>query len=228
MPGPVLLAIETSTQRGGAAVIAADGDGPVATVTYDGTRGHAEDLLFAVDRALIDAGATSSDIVAIAVSVGPGSFTGIRTAVATAKGLALARRVSIVSATTLEVLASAHPEEAGTTRVAIIDAKRDEVYTCAWGADGAAIGPPLHRPIADANAWLATLPGPLLVVGDGAALVELPADARRHPPELPDVTLLARIGVARLASGLLVDASALEPLYLRPPDLKLPAGVTIG
>jgi tRNA threonylcarbamoyladenosine biosynthesis protein TsaB len=222
----VLLAIETSTQRGGAAIFRCDGDGSVAAITYDGTRGHAEDLLFAVDRALIAAGASIADIVAVAVSVGPGSFTGVRTAVSTAKGLALARPTTIVTATSLEIVAAAHVAP-GATKVAVIDAKRDEVYTCAWDATGAELGAPLHRPITDANAWLRTLPGPFFVVGDGAALLDLPAGTPATP-DLPDVAWLARLGLTRLRAGLVVDPSALEPLYLRPPDLKLPAGVTIG
>ena len=229
MPGPVLLAIETSTSRGGVAVVALDlPDGRTAARTYDGTRGHAEDLLFAVEAALGDAGATVADVTVVAVSVGPGSFTGVRVGVSTAKGLALARGVTLVAATSLEIVAAARSIVAG-TRVALLDAKRGEVYAAAFDHALETVGEPALLRVEALPAWLASLPAPVVVLGD-ADLVDAGAAAAARAPSLPDPLVLAALGVARLRAGRAIDAALLEPVYLRAPDVTLPAsrGLPIG
>ena len=197
--------------------------------TYDGTRGHAEDLLFAVEGALTDAGATRADVAAVAVSVGPGSFTGVRVAVSTAKGLALAQRVAIVSLTSLEIIAAGHEFPSG-TRVALLDARRGEVYAAAFDAFLTPVGAAALLRVDALPTWLATLPAPVLVLGDGAALVPHQGAGIELAPSLPDAAVLARLGLARLREGRLSDPASLEPAYLRAPDVTLPAsrGLPIG
>ena len=223
----MLLAIETSTSLGGVAVVALDGRTlPEAKRTYDGTRGHAEYLLFAVDEALAIAGAQRGDVVAVAVGVGPGSFTGVRTAVATAKGLALGQGAKLVAATTLELLAAARAFPG--TRVALLDAKREQVYAGAFDAALAPIGDAALLGLDELPAWLASLPSPLLLLGDAAAVVRAPAGAI-VAPSAPDAGVLARLGAARFAAGAVADAATLEPAYLRAPDVTRPSrGAPIG
>ncbi|HWM76502.1 MAG TPA: tRNA (adenosine(37)-N6)-threonylcarbamoyltransferase complex dimerization subunit type 1 TsaB, partial [Methylomirabilota bacterium] len=102
-----VLAVETSTLAGGAALL--DGELVVGEYALDVSATHSERLMVAIDRVLTDAGWTVRDLEGLAVSVGPGSFTGLRIGLSTVKGLALALSIPIVAVPTLDAMAALLP-----------------------------------------------------------------------------------------------------------------------
>lgn len=186
-------------------------------------RGQAEALVPLVQAAMAEAGLAFAELDALAVTVGPGTFTGIRIALAAARGMAVALGRPVLGITTLEALAAGIPaRDAGARlRVAAIDARRGEVYVQAFGPglrphDEAAL-----LPLAAAARRLPQVP--LVLAGSGAGLLLPLLDGG-------DVLLAAgseridALQVARLAEvrTLPPPGMAPEPLYLRAPDAKLP------
>lgn len=210
-----VLAIDTALAACGIAIVL-DGRTLASERRVMG-RGQAEVLLPLVREAMQSAALAFADLDLIAVTVGPGSFTGIRTGIAAARGLALAAGKPVIGVTTLDVLAAAtgaQPEPV----VALIDAHRGEVYA---GFAGAA---PFASPVADVLAQLP--PGPLALVGSGAALVAALAPGRCRVLDLapdPDPVVLARLAAERFADRDAAPLAPAVPLYLRAPDAKLPA-----
>lgn len=229
-----LLALSTSTPRGSAALL--DGERVLATATYEDLRGHAERIFAAIDEVLAAAGLERAAIDALGCDIGPGSFTGVRVAVASGKGIALALGVPAVGVGSLEAMAAA--AFAGTAApgdrvIPVIDARKGEIFLAAYDAPGAPPHlAPRHLPRAEASAVLASLAGPgrLIVVGEVAEeLPELRLHRARGPGlDFPDATSIGRVAVARLAgtsaagstAAALADPALLEPLYVRAPDAK--------
>ncbi len=242
----LLLALSTSTPRGGAAVL--DGDRLLAAVAYDDLRGHAERLFGAIDEALAAAGVARAALQALACDVGPGSFTGVRVAVASAKGIALALGVPVAGVTSLEAMAAAAFASAvaspGDLVAPVIDAKKDELFLAVHHAPGAPpCAPPQHIPrdqvaaAIDAIASGSTLGAPrggapsppspgrrVVVLGEAAEAVPAlrPRLARGPALDLPDPAWIGRAALRRLAAegAAACDAALLEPLYVRAPDAK--------
>lgn len=216
-----LLGIDTALNACSVAII--DGTATLAAVISAGGKGNAERLLPLLEQARQQAGIALEDLDGIAATIGPGSFTGIRTALATARALGLALDRPVWGITTTEVLAAAAAQP-GSSTVAVIDARRDELYIqCfapAASGPGAALAEPQLLGIADAAAILPL--GPALLVGSGAELLQ--RAARRSDlllsPQAPDPDPAL---VARLALGRPRPARSPAPLYIRPPDAKLPA-----
>ncbi|MBB4063806.1 tRNA (adenosine(37)-N6)-threonylcarbamoyltransferase complex dimerization subunit type 1 TsaB [Gellertiella hungarica] len=182
-------------------------------------KGHAERLTDMVQEVLSEAGLALDAVERIGVTVGPGSFTGIRTGVAAARGFALALGVPAVGITTLEVLAadwaSRHP---GKPVVAAIDAKRGEVYAQAFAGDGSPVDAPVALDV-EAFRQLAARHGGA-VAGSAASLLAA-AGPEAEPDRFPPSVL------ARLAHAAPV-AHKPKPLYLRAPDAKPQAGFALS
>jgi tRNA threonylcarbamoyladenosine biosynthesis protein TsaB len=157
----------------------------------------------------------------LAVNHGPGSFTGIRTAVAAARGLALAADLPLLAVGSLEALAAAVPAGPGTL-LAALDARRGQVYVQTFNRQKQPGSAPALRSPRQAVADLPA--GPLRLVGSGAGLIraELPADrAVAFMNAEPSARWVARRAAERLASGETPqDGATLHPLYLRPPDAR--------
>jgi tRNA threonylcarbamoyladenosine biosynthesis protein TsaB len=186
-------------------------------------RGHAEALMPMVEAVRTEAGLAYQDIDRLAVTIGPGTFTGLRIGLAAARGLALAIGRPLVGVTTLEALAAgvSEDERQGQAVLAVIDARRSEVYAQAFDAGLAPLAPPSLSTVTGA-ARLA--PAPLITVGSGALLVQtaLVADGKEarvsEASETPDAAV-----VAALAAGRAVVSDEMpSPLYLRAPDARLP------
>ena len=160
-----ILALDTAAAD--CAVCIADGDGRVVARSVETIgKGHAERLMPQVDLVFRDAGMRPVDIGRIAVNVGPGSFTGIRVGVATARALALAVGAESVGVSALHALAFQHRErQPGLPLLAAIDARRDEVYAQAFDAGGPALSEAMALPVG-ALARLGETLG-AIVVGSG-------------------------------------------------------------
>jgi len=209
----IVLAIDTAGTGCFAALYDSDKDIVLGAAGADIGRGHAERLMEFVDAALDAAGIDLPAIDRVAVTIGPGSFTGIRVGVAAARGLALALGVPAVGVSTLAALAADRP---GPSLIAI-DAKRDEVYWQRFSADGSAATPPAIASVEAARA---------VVLADGEALggsaaALLRADAGAETDGVSIAT------VARLGARLDPEANQPKPLYLRGPDAKPQAGFAI-
>lgn len=196
---------------------------------------HGESLLGHVERALGLAGFGLGDLDLLAVGLGPGSFTGVRIGVATAKGFALARRTPLVGVRTTRVLARG---AYGTLRAAIVDAHKGEVFVAVYeaGDDGRLTtrleemhGTPeaMGRRVREAIGPGAS---PLLV-GNGLAVhgarltgaLGLPHACAPRALEIPRGSLLALEAEERFAASGPDDPATLEPLYVRASDAVLPA-----
>lgn len=230
-----ILAFDTATRA--TAVALSLGDGSVLEARDDplsGERpGHASRLLPLIDGLLERAGSGFAELERIAVGVGPGTFTGLRIGIATARALAQASGRELVGVPTLRALASQAALDAradGARVVAgVLDARRGEAFVAAWRVsevDDPAAEPALPATVLapeDLSALLGELPPGVLAVGDGAVEFRRFLErSRAHIPE--DASQLHRVTAAahlRLAEHLPAGAPAeIHPLYLRPPDAK--------
>jgi tRNA threonylcarbamoyladenosine biosynthesis protein TsaB len=214
-----VLAVETSSLAGGVALL--DGERLVAEYLLDVSVTHSERLMAAVERVLADACWTPRDLAGLAVAVGPGSFTGLRIAVSTVKGLALALEAPIAAVPTLDAMAAALPW-AALPVCPVLDARKNEVYASLYRWDGAAMRREWDYLALTPAALAARLSEPVIVVGDGAPGVRSP-HARVVPPprRLPSPACVGALGLERLRRGETVTAAALAPLYLRPSEAEL-------
>jgi tRNA threonylcarbamoyladenosine biosynthesis protein TsaB len=214
-----VLALEASTLAGGVALL--DDDRLVAEYVLDVSLTHSERMLATIDRVLGDAGWTPADLDGLAVATGPGSFTGLRVAVSTVKGLALALSVPIAAVPTLDAMAAAVPF-ACLPVCAVIAARRNEVYACLYRWHEGTMRRQWDY-LALAPAALADrLSEPVILAGDGAALVVSPhARPLPAPRRLPAPACVGILGLERLRSGDVVKPADLAPLYVRPPEAEL-------
>jgi tRNA threonylcarbamoyladenosine biosynthesis protein TsaB len=231
-----VLALDTTTRDGSVALVTDDG-------VIDERRGDAsrpqterlpsELLTLAVERGLgIDA------IDLFAVASGPGSFTGLRIGIATVQGLALTAGKRIVAVSALDALAESVCDEAGVGAVIAtwMDARRGEVFAAAYDVrDGAAGGPPsivsiegptAAAPLATLAMWAEQLRGRRVVfTGDGAQAygdvisAHVPGAVVLRTP--PIAGAIGRIAVRRAAAGDTIDPAAVQPLYVRRPDVEI-------
>src|SRR3990172_456108 len=131
-----VLAVETSTLAGGAAIV--DGDRVVGQYLLDVSVTHSERLMVAIDRLLGDAGWAPRDLDGLAVAIGPGSFTGLRIGLSTVKGLAFALSIPVAAVPTLDAMAATLPF-AALPVCPVLDARKHEVYASLYRWDGCAM-----------------------------------------------------------------------------------------
>jgi tRNA threonylcarbamoyladenosine biosynthesis protein TsaB len=227
-----VLALDTSSDVGTVAVLV---DGALrASLSARVQAQHGETLLPLVERVLTLAEVPVASLDLLAVGLGPGSFTGVRIGVATAKGLALARGTPMVGVRTSRALARAAP---GSARGVAIDAKKDELFVAAYAArtDGTleTLLGDTHGTPAEAARLLRQALSPhagATVVGSGVAphaerLREALGDGTLLlPPVLatPSAAILALEAIERFAAHGPDDPSALVPLYVRAADVTMP------
>lgn len=226
------LAIDTSGDVG---VLAVTVSGRTLVESAGGVRArHGETLLPHLELVLARAGIRAADLDLVALGLGPGSFTGVRIGVATAKGLALAHGTTVVGVRSTRILARA---AFGSTRVALVDAAKGEIFVAAYEAsEGGRLGATLLEETHGPPGEVATLlrdairdPRPVLV-GSGVALyadvfrAALPS-AVLAPPALaaPRGSMLALEAEEALAERGPDDPDTLEPLYVRASDATLSA-----
>jgi tRNA threonylcarbamoyladenosine biosynthesis protein TsaB len=222
---PLLLAFDCA----GRALSAAVGDaGRVRAARREElARGHGERLFGLLGEVLQEAGVGYEDLDALAVTRGPGGFTGVRIGLAAARGLALARGLPILGATTFALAGAALQAVApagalaGRGRIAAIDSKRAELFV--QELDG--VSQPFAARPEDLDAMVA--PGPLALCGDGAGRAAEALAAAGRDLLVPDgaARLDARYLPGLLGRPPLPQGPPPQPLYLRPPDVTLPGGV---
>ncbi|HEY2008946.1 MAG TPA: tRNA (adenosine(37)-N6)-threonylcarbamoyltransferase complex dimerization subunit type 1 TsaB [Rhizomicrobium sp.] len=214
----MLLAVDTAL--GACSVALLDGDEIRAHTFEPMERGHAERLAPMVDEAMKSAGADFTQLKRLAVTTGPGTFTGQRVGLAFMRGLRLALKIPLVGVTTLEAMAAAAMAETEAPRAAAIhDARREEAYLLLKDGD-AVVQPPVVLPFVEAVARIGAF-GACAIAGTGAMHAhetlgnDFPLSHIRQPDAL---------WVARLARNVSAPEDAPGPLYLRAPDAKLPGG----
>jgi tRNA threonylcarbamoyladenosine biosynthesis protein TsaB len=213
-----VLAIDTALEACSAAVLDTDRKGGLTSRSLPMMRGHAEALMPLIASVMSAAGVEFFELDRIAVTVGPGSFTGLRVGVAAARGIALATGTPAVGLTTLAALAAPFFDaDESKSLLAVIDARHFHVYMQLFGPGGRTLVAPRLAPVRDAIR--AAMASPTRVVGNAAKLVEAawPENERRplqvNAVRAPDITWVARLGAAT------PDTSAtIKPLYLREAD----------
>lgn len=212
-----VLAIDTAASLCAACVLDAGSGRERGRAVADIGKGHAEALMGILAAALERSGRAYADIGAIAVAVGPGSFTGVRIGVATARGLALALQIPSAGVTTLAALAAeARDAVPGRNVLAALDGGRGEIFAALFGPDGAEIVAP-HATVAARAAALA-IANDAVLAGSGAGLVAAAgiADAAvAGSGRTADIATYARLAVAAGFSG-----PRPKPLYLRGADAR--------
>ena len=184
-------------------------------------RGQAEALMPMIDRIMKAAGVGYGDLARIAVTVGPGSFTGVRAGLAAARGLSLAADVPAVGILTTAALAAAVPahEREGAEVLAAIDTKRGDFYVQRFAPDGTARNDPAAMDADALRDWVGDLS--VVAVGDGAATAAqaIGKSARAaSTPALVDMGVLATLGAQATP-----QAGGPIPVYVHPPAITMPA-----
>jgi tRNA threonylcarbamoyladenosine biosynthesis protein TsaB len=222
-----LLAIETAGSNCSVAV--AQGAAVLAAERLALRHGHAEALFPMITRVMAAAGLAASQLAAVAVTIGPGGFTGIRVGLAAAHGIALAVGARLVGVTGFAAVAAslgATGDHSGSLLVAL-DSRRDDLYVQLFAADRTT---PLAAPAAvlpnRLGDYVAGFAGDaaLLVAGDAAEAAAAALDRHRRiavaggsAPDAQGVIAAVRRQTTRHAVS-----EPVQPLYLRPPDVSLP------
>ena len=213
----IILALDTCLEACSVAVC--DGDTVLAARTEAMSRGHQERLAPMVAEAMAAAGRPFADLRRVAVTVGPGSFTGLRVGLAFGKAAALALGVPCVGVGVLEALAASVGRSGFVA--ACVDARRGQLYLQVFADGHPIMAPDALEPEVAAARLVELWPGrPGMIVGSGAAMMA---------PILAGVSVCDRlvpdpVAVARLGAAARPPLPPPRPLYLRAPDAKLPGG----
>jgi tRNA threonylcarbamoyladenosine biosynthesis protein TsaB len=190
-------------------------------LSEDGSPGHTTRLLAEVEAAAEAAGGWAG-VEAIAVGLGPGSFTGLRVGIATARGLGASLGLSLRGVCTLDALARGIGEAGGAegrSRLALIDARRGEVFAALYAPSGERLWEPWVGGPEELGGRLSSLAEAPLAAGSGA--LRFRDEIAVHGVEVAPGADLNRVS-ARHVCGLAAEATAgdgrLDPIYLRPPD----------
>jgi tRNA threonylcarbamoyl adenosine modification protein YeaZ len=221
-----VLAIDTALGACASAVLDSQRGVVLASESLDMQRGHAEAVMPLIARVMDAARCEFSDLDRIAVTVGPGSFTGLRVGISAARGLALAAGKPAVGLSTLSTLAAPHvAARSDHTIIAAVDARNDYVYFHVFAPNGATIvSPRLDRV---RSAVRAVPIGPTVITGSAANLVAMHWPSGSPTPRVearaaPDIGWVARLGAAAQEDG-----APPKPLYLRNPDARPQEGARL-
>jgi tRNA threonylcarbamoyl adenosine modification protein YeaZ len=213
-----ILAIDTALEACSAAVLDTAGADIAARESLPMMRGHAEALMPLIARVLDRAKVDFAALDRIAVTTGPGSFTGLRVGISAARGLALASGKPVVGLTTLAAFAAPLIAADDTLPVVVaIDARHEHVYLQVFGPGGRTIVAPRLSLLREAMRVAAT--GAPRLAGTAAKILAAAWPPGEKPPSAvelrraPDIDWVARLGAAAAESS-----SPPKPLYLRAPD----------
>ncbi len=218
-----IIAVETSSRQGSVAV--AVGPSILAEARFAADAEHARDLLPLADRLCIECGWSPADINQCFLSIGPGSFTGLRVAVTFARHLALGVGARLVAVPTLHVIAEncRTMSDAPHYLAVLLDAKRGQVFGQTFELRADRYEPRSNAAMIEPAALLANAPRPIAVVGEGighhrkaveAAGAQI-VDPLSWPPRVAN---LHRVGLRLAAESCFTEPTRLVPLYLRRPE----------
>lgn len=220
----LILAIDTSAAQCAACIFDAHSMRETGRAVLDLGKGHAEHLMAVIDSALSAANTNYKALGRVAVSVGPGSFTGVRVGVSTARGLALALRIPAIGISTLEAVAAETREIVGNTAVlAAFESVEGALQAALYGPAGEPIFPPAIITL-EAALQLAEAHRPALAGSAAKRIAEhcdfpLSIGSERNTA---DIALYARLAATK-GDG----EEKPKPLYLREPDAKPQAGFVL-
>jgi len=228
---PVILAMETATMCGSIALVA--NNICLAEFSLQTGETHSRRLLAGVDWVLQETGLDWSKIDVVAVSLGPGSFTGLRIGLATAKGLAMAAGSRLIGVGTLDGLA-AQLFAAGKILICpVLDARKKEVYGGFYRCDGQGI-PRLQGEwwVDSPEVLCARIQEPVVLLGDGAAVYkdvfqDRLAGLLNVPPPgsyFPRAATIGMLAAERWQQNIFLDPASAEPIYIRPSEAELHFG----
>ncbi|MBI5632234.1 MAG: tRNA (adenosine(37)-N6)-threonylcarbamoyltransferase complex dimerization subunit type 1 TsaB [Nitrospirae bacterium] len=214
-----VLAIETSTMLGGVAL--ADEKGLIAETRLNVKSTHSERLMATIDDQLRQSDLSLGDIDLFAVASGPGSFTGLRIGLSTAKGLCYATGKPLVMVPTLDAFARSFPFSKHPVCV-MLDARRGELYAAVFRWDNGFVKM-LDASSAVPDALFRDLDSPVILAGEGALvyrerLIALLGERALFAPLIsmvPSPANVAMLGLEKAMLGEFTEASAAEPFYIR-------------
>ncbi|WP_269930832.1 tRNA (adenosine(37)-N6)-threonylcarbamoyltransferase complex dimerization subunit type 1 TsaB [Aminobacter sp. HY435] len=221
----ILLAIDCAASLCAASVYDVGAGREIGRSVRDLGKGHAEHLMAVIDEALAQAGKNYADLGRIAVSTGPGSFTGVRVAVSAARGFSLALKIPAVGVTTLEALAAEAREALGPRQVlAALDAGRQEIHAAVYGEGGQVLREPVVLSLDEAASIAAS--ETMALAGTAAQLIA-EAAAVDKAFQFGPLLATADIGTYARLAAVKPAGERPKPVYLRAPDAKPQAGFVL-
>jgi tRNA threonylcarbamoyladenosine biosynthesis protein TsaB len=216
----LILAIDTALDACAAAVLDTETGKLTARESQAMKRGHAEALMPLIGRVIAASGTAFAGLGRIAVTTGPGSFTGLRVGLSAARGIALAANIPVVGVTTLAAYAAPIvSQNAEYAVISAIDARHDHVYLQVVSGNGSALVRPRVAPVSEAiDAWRFGAPH---IVGNAANIIaeRWPSHAappfKVEPQAAPDIAWVGWLGAA-----VSPNTAPARPFYLRSPDAK--------
>ncbi|MBW1742840.1 MAG: tRNA (adenosine(37)-N6)-threonylcarbamoyltransferase complex dimerization subunit type 1 TsaB [Deltaproteobacteria bacterium] len=220
----IILAVDTSTQTGGVAVL--NDDTVLAEVAVTSKQTHAKRLVSAIDATLGMTDHTIADCEGFAVTTGPGSFTGLRIGISTAKGLGFATKKPVAGVSTLDALAYQFPLFPHLI-CPVLDARKGQIYTALYESTGHMKWKRVIQDCAVEPAeWLKQIHDPCLFVGDGTVeygklIREILGDIAYFAPGYLNrvrASVVGYIGMQQILDGETADIDHLVPHYIRKSD----------
>ena len=217
---PISIAIETSCRRGGVALGAADT--LVESVGFQADRRHAVQLVARLDELLKVRGLAPSDVEEVYVSVGPGSFTGLRVGVTVARTLAQTVEGLKCVAVPCVLAVAENAADLDCERLAVVlDAMFESVYAARFTRRDGQFVPDGEPAIQPADSFIAESPKPVTLIGEGLAYHDLTGDGVTLADEslwLPRADGVWKAGRKLASTSQFIDYQKLQPLYLRKPE----------
>ncbi|MDE2899403.1 MAG: tRNA (adenosine(37)-N6)-threonylcarbamoyltransferase complex dimerization subunit type 1 TsaB [Chloroflexota bacterium] len=223
------LCIDTATRYAGVAL--AEAGRIVAEASWHSRNNHTAELAPAVVGLLAETGTDARELTGIVAVIGPGGFSALRVGLGFAKGLAEPLDIPIAPVSALEVEAARHFESEAGPLLPLLEVGRDRVAWCVYERAGDEWWRTTEEQVTTVAEMVSAAPSDAVYCGEGAwhtaeRLRELAADARIIALEPPtrSLAVLAALGHSALASGGVPERQTLEPNYLRPPSITMPAG----
>lgn len=225
-----VLSLDTSTDCGSVALL--HHDRLMGEYLFTGAKAHSERLLAMIDRLLADSACSIKDIDLFAVSLGPGSFTGLRVGISTAQGLALAAGKEVAGIPTLEAIAFQARGYCDQICPMVI-ARGQEVYAGLYRSpDQGDLEQVREETVTDPEAWLAGISEETVFLGSGAvrhrktigALLGAKARVLPYPAGLPRASSVAALALSRFAGEKEYAPVTIAPRYIKVPEAELSCG----
>ncbi|MEW6408616.1 MAG: tRNA (adenosine(37)-N6)-threonylcarbamoyltransferase complex dimerization subunit type 1 TsaB [Nitrospirota bacterium] len=222
----IILAIETSTMTGSIAIMSETG--LIAETTLNVKATHSEGLMIAIEKILNSSKYSLSDVDAFSVSIGPGSFTGLRVGLSTIKGLAYATGKPVVAVPTLDAFAS-RLSMCSYLVCPMLDARKKEVYTALYRFNDRTMVKIIEDTAISPEALLSHIKEKTVFLGDGAIIyrdliIEKLGDMALFAPlpmQIPSAATVAEMGIKMLKAGEVSEINSLVPRYIRKSEAEL-------